>query len=659
MILNDRKKALAIMLRPSFCAGPIENIILIYKLCYNTKQEENWKILTRREHGLIKYLVNRYRGWGIAKKTLIILLFVSIVPVMVIEIITCVIAANTIKKQMDILVESNMKLSQKGLEDFFSEYDSIIMSIYTENEYALKLEKLNVWDSRNYYLLKKQLEDDLENISYLHPEILGIAVVTQKKECILYDSITNSTMDSYCFPEKDKSWLEVTDETFHNTQTVYSRVINREAANGTKRNIIYLGHRIADINNYRQGTVGSILICLDETNIRQTYSQENENEINVSFLCDSNGSIVSSTRTDLIGTGIFEEWADSREELFSQPELKIRQAVEAHQIMNSGFYSIYTKPVLKNQFVLVSLRDNREPLKDFKYIFEVIILLTILIIITSILIMIQFAGSLQVCVEKITSAMDKAYKGDYTVQIEHSWQDEFGKIAKHFNHMVQKIDQSGKIEKEALLREKNAELKALEAQINPHFLYNTLDAINWIAIENEQFLISRMLKNLGSILRYSVHKSNGVVSVRSEMEYLRQYIFLQQQRFSFSFHCIMDVDEEVLDLKMHKLLFQPLIENAIIHGFPGDTGQDMLTVSIRKKGDKHLVVQVEDNGKGMDGELVRELNHYDYSSGAIEGSIGVRNVIMRIKYYYGEEGHFFIESNDRGTKITAEILFEE
>lgn len=608
---------------------------------------------------MIKYLVNRYRGWGIAKKTLIILLFVSIVPVMVIEIITCIIAANTIKKQMDILVESNMKLSQKGLEDFFSEYDSIIMSIYTENEYALKLEKLNVWDSRNYYLLKKQLEEDLENISYLHPEILGIAVVTQKKECILYDSITNSTMDSYCFPEKDKSWLAVTDETFHNTQTVYSHVINREEANGTKRNIIYLGHRIADINNYRQGTVGSILICLDETNIRETYSQENESETNVSFLCDANGSILSSTRADLIGTGIFEEWEDSREELFSQPELKIRQAAETHQIMNNGYYSIYTKPVLKNQFVLVSLRDYREPLKDFKYIFEVIILLTILIIITSILIMIQFAGSLQVCVEKITSAMDRAYKGDYTVQIEHTWRDEFGKIARHFNHMVQKIDQSGKIEKEALLREKNAELKALEAQINPHFLYNTLDAINWMAIENEQFLISKMLKNLGSILRYSVHKSNGVVSVRSELEYLKQYIFLQQQRFSFSFHCIMDVDEEVLDLKMHKLLFQPLIENAIIHGFPGDTGQDMLTVSIRKKGDKHLVVKVEDNGKGMDGELVRELNHYDYSSGTIEGSIGVRNVIMRIKYYYGEEGHFFIESNDRGTQITAEILFEE
>lgn len=619
---------------------------------------------------LIKYLMKRYREYGIAKKILIILLFGSIVPVILIEIITCVIAANTLRRQTDILVESNMKLSQKGLEDYFSEYDGIIMSIYTENDYAMKLEKLNVWDSRNYFMLKRQLEDDLENISYLHPEILGIAVVTQKKECIMYDSITNSSLDSYCFPEKDKSWLNAADETFHNTQTVYSGVMSREQADGVKRNIIYLGHRIADINNYRQGTVGSILICLDEENIRKAYSQENEDKVNISFLCDAGGNIISSTRTDLIGTNIFRKEGDDggndnsetghlRKSVLPLQGEALRHSIDRLKIMNTGFYSIYTKPVLKNQFLQVSLRDDKEPLKDFKYIFELIILLAVLIIVTSVLLMIRFASSLQLRVEKITSAMDKAYKGDYTVQIESQWQDEFGEIARHFNHMVRKIDQSGKIEKEALLREKNAELKALEAQINPHFLYNTLDAINWIAIENEQFLISRMLKNLATILRYSVHKSNGVVSVRNEIEYLKQYIYLQQQRFSFSFHCIMDVEEEAMELKLHKLLFQPLIENAIIHGFPGSTGQDMITISIKKKDDRHLLISVEDNGKGMDEDMVDELNRYDYAKSAIEGSIGIRNVIMRIKYYYGEDGNFFIESNAEGTRITVEILFEK
>lgn len=611
---------------------------------------------------MFKYILNKYREYGIAKKLLIMLLCGSILPVMLIEIITCTIAVNTLKRQTDSLIEGNMKLSQKGLEDYFSEYDSIIMSIYTENEYAVKLEKLNVWDSRDYYLIKKELEDDLQDIAYLHPEILGIAVVTQKKECIMYDSITNSSMNSYCFPERDKSWLSVAEDTFHNTQTVYSKVIKREQSNGKEREVIYLAHRIADINNYRQGTVGSIMICLDEEDIRETYAQEKENETNVSFLCDAYGNIISSTNAALLGTNILTEDMDNKEAYpYIQPEYekKIRQSINQYQIMDTKFFSIYTKPILNNQFVQVSIRDNRELLKDFKYIFEVIILLTILIIITSCLVMIKFANSMQYRVARITSAMDKAYKGDYTVQIDNEWQDEFGKIARHFNHMVQKIDQSGKMEKEALIREKNAELKALEAQINPHFLYNTLDAINWIAIEEEQFQISKMLKNLALILRYSIHKSNSVVSIESEMDYLKKYIYLQQQRFSFSFHCILNVDEEVMHLKMHKLLFQPLIENAIIHGFPGNTGHDMITISIEKKDEKHLIIQVEDNGKGMDQELVKELNEYDYHKSAVEGSIGVRNVIMRIKYYYGDDGDFRIESSKEGTKVTAQILYEQ
>lgn len=611
---------------------------------------------------MFQYILHKYREYGIAKKLLIMMLCASILPLIVIEIITCTIAVNTLKRQTDSLIEGNMKLSQKGLEDYFAEYDNIIMSIYTENEYAVRLEKLNVWDSRDYYLIKKELQDDLQNIAYLHPEILGIAVVTQKKECIMYDSITNSSMDSFCFPDKEDSWLEVAEETFQNTNTVYSGAIKKQQENGQEREVIYLAHRIADINNYKQGTVGSIILCLDEADIRETYTQENESRSNVSFLCDAYGNVISSTDQEILGENLLTEDMDKKEEfqyIQSEYDAKIRESLHQLQIMNTNFFSIYSKPILNDQFVQISVRDDREMLKDFKYIFEVIILLTILILITICLIMMKFASSMQYRVSKITSAMDKAYQGDYTVQITEDWQDEFGKIARHFDHMVKKIDQSGKIEKEALLREKNAELKALEAQINPHFLYNTLDAINWIAIENEQFKISKMLKNLALILRYSIHKSNGVVSIESEMDYLKKYIYLQQQRFSFSFQCILDVEEEVMQLKMHKLLFQPLIENAIIHGFPGQTGNDQIIISIRRQDERHLTIQVSDNGKGMDPDLVKELNEYDYHKGDIEGSIGVRNVIMRIKYYYGEDGEFGIESNGQGTTITARILYEK
>ena len=97
------------------------------------------------------------------------------------------------------------------------------------------------------------------------------------------------------------------------------------------------------------------------------------------------------------------------------------------------------------------------------------------------------------------------------------------------------------------MRVKNAEIKSLEAQINPHFLYNTLDAINWVALDNEEYTISKMLTSLAAILRYSIHKSNEIVEIQDELEYLKRYVYLQQQRFDYSFICTIDV-EEVCDI---------------------------------------------------------------------------------------------------------------
>ncbi|MDD3142073.1 MAG: histidine kinase [Lachnospiraceae bacterium] len=443
---------------------------------------------------MFHHMIQRYRSYGIAKKILIILLCGATIPFLLTDVIITLIAINTVTSQTESLIESNLNLSEKGLEDYFTEYDNIIMDIYTDNRYAANLECLNVWDSRNYYGVKRQLEDSLQNIAYLHPEILGMAFVSKKRDCIMYDSITNSSLNSVCFPSNEKDWLNIAESTFSNTETIYSDVINREEEEYSG-NVIYLAHRIADINNYGQGTAGSVIICLDERSIRAIYSQDDESTL--SFLCNERGNVISSTQEELLGSSI---------NLFGktdQFEESIKQILNEKHLMNTNYYSIFKQSVLVNKFTIISIRNDMELLKNFQYIFEVSILFTLLILSFSFLIMVRFANSLQNSVGEITEAMDKAYKGDYTVQIVSSRQDEFGKIGRHFNHMVQKIDQSGKMEKEALIKEKNAEIRSLEAQINPHFLYNTLDAINWIAIENEQFQISKMLKDLATILRYS------------------------------------------------------------------------------------------------------------------------------------------------------------
>lgn len=251
--------------------------------------------------------------------------------------------------------------------------------------------------------------------------------------------------------------------------------------------------------------------------------------------------------------------------------------------------------------------------------------------------------------------MDAANRGDRKVRIETAGKDEFSSIAGHFNVMMDEIVNSEAQEKEALIREKHAEIKSLEAQINPHFLYNTLECINWTAIEQDDYTISRMLTSLADIMRYSIHESNEMVRIEDELKYLREYIYLQQQRFEYSFICTVEADEEILSCRIHKLLIQPLVENVFVHAFPGPTGEDEVNIVISRMKGNYLKIIVRDNGKGMDPSLAEFFNHLDYRREKIESSIGVRNVITRVKLYYGDKGFFHVKTDGSGTCIELRI----
>ena len=198
------------------------------------------------------------------------------------------------------------------------------------------------------------------------------------------------------------------------------------------------------------------------------------------------------------------------------------------------------------------------------------ILFGALAILFSITIIIYITRNFSVSTGKILDAMKTAQDGELSVQVTlDNDDDELSVIAARFNKMISKINQLVEEVKRATFKQKEAEIRALEAQINPHFLYNTLDSINWMAIKKEEHEISNMLKSLAQILRYSVDKSNSIVKLREEIKWLKQYLYLQQTRFNYSFECFMDVDESIMDCMVHKLLLQPFIENAVIHGFEG------------------------------------------------------------------------------------------
>lgn len=202
----------------------------------------------------------------------------------------------------------------------------------------------------------------------------------------------------------------------------------------------------------------------------------------------------------------------------------------------------------------------------------------------------------------------------------------------------------------AKVREKEAELRALQAQINPHFLYNTLDSINWMAVKYGADDIEEVVTDLSQMLRYSLNNGLNILKISEELIQIQSYIKIQQLRFSGFFQVHYQVDEEVMDCRIIKLLLQPLVENALLHGFDESGENGILIIRIRHEGDR-IHFSVINNGKQMNLEKVAQaLERADEQK---TKSYGLKNVNDRLIKYYGPESclHFSVE----GGYSTAEF----
>ena len=206
-------------------------------------------------------------------------------------------------------------------------------------------------------------------------------------------------------------------------------------------------------------------------------------------------------------------------------------------------------------------------------------------------------------------------------------------------------------------RLKNAELRALEAQINPHFLYNTLDSINWMAIEQGEYEISKMLRNLGVILRYSIDKSNGMVTIKDLEDWIEKYMSLQQMRFEGVFTFEVHVEDAARKKWIYKLLLQPFIENAILHGLKDMDRDGLLRVDIGLSPEEdRILLIIEDNGKGMPENLVELYNDPIRAVEDESDRIGLQNAFSRLRMYYKDQAEWHVNSiSGMGTVITLRV----
>lgn len=204
-------------------------------------------------------------------------------------------------------------------------------------------------------------------------------------------------------------------------------------------------------------------------------------------------------------------------------------------------------------------------------------------------------------------------------------------------------------------KKKKAELRALQAQINPHFLYNTLDSINWMAFMYNANDISLMITSLGKFLRFSLNKGKELISVKNELIQVKSYIEIQKVRFENKFETYFEIAPEIMDCKIIKLTLQPLVENCIMHGFHQIDYIGNIIIKGFKK-EEYIYLIVEDNGLGADSELLNDMLKNDDNENRKNSSIGIFNVNQRVRLYYGEDcGLYYSESKQGGLMATVKI----
>lgn len=318
---------------------------------------------------------------------------------------------------------------------------------------------------------------------------------------------------------------------------------------------------------------------------------------------------------------------------------------------NGKLYSISRSD--KTGWTVVDCTSVRELLSKSRQAQSVYVLTAIVLVIVALLFSRFMARSITLPIQKLRDSMKKVQEGDFGVSdVVVDSKNEIGSLTKSFDVMTHKIQELMEQNVHEQEEKRKSELKALQSQINPHFLYNTLDSIIWMAEGKKNEEVVLMTASLARLLRQSISNEDEVVPIANEVEYARGYLTIQKMRYKDKLEFQIDVDPSILHIPLIKLVLQPIIENAIYHGLKYKESKGLLIVKGFMK-DGNAVLQVIDDGVGMDEETLAHI--YDrHKVNYHSNGVGVYNVQKRLKLYYGDDYGITYES-EKGKGTTATI----
>ncbi len=341
------------------------------------------------------------------------------------------------------------------------------------------------------------------------------------------------------------------------------------------------------------------------------------------------------------------------------------QADQLYEEIHSFIYS------LNNEQFKGNSRAYQELINSMNYIEVINVLLLVLVMIGNISLIVISTKSITEPLNRLAKAANEVANGNFELEeIPVQGNDEVGIVTGAFNQMVESI--RNYIERLRLTMErelqmqshlKDAQLKYLQAQINPHFLFNTLNAGMQLAMMEDAGRTGEFLGNLAEFFRYNVRRNDRDASLEEEIRLVDNYVYILNVRFSGEIHFEKDIDEELLQVRVPSMILQPLVENAVNYGIRGLDREGHIELSVYRK-EENICISVWDNGAGMEQERIRQVLEGKAGESDLRSSsngVGIKNVMERLKLYFQGRSSLTIisEGTDCGTEILITIPGEQ
>ncbi|MEG0144621.1 MAG: sensor histidine kinase [Clostridia bacterium] len=399
---------------------------------------------------------------------------------------------------------------------------------------------------------------------------------------------------------------------------------------------------LSPVYNVGKGTLeGVIVIDIDYGMLEEmflSYSRQNEDKV---LIARDNGEIIFNYPYNIALDSVIEDYPCLLTEKKSQFTGKVFGAVML----------IVSDSIDYTDWHIVRMISMNRITKDTQSIQTLIGRVAVGLVALSVLLSAVIARILTTPITKLLNAFQRAEKGDLSTRVEINTRDELGKLGDGFNLMIGKLADSFALQLDTQKKKGDMELKVLQTQVNPHFLYNTLDSIKWLAMLQNVNNIAEMTTALINLLRYNLSKDGTVSTLKSEIESVENYICVQKYRYGDGIELEEALAPETLDCQTLRFVLQPLVENCVVHAFGHMEGVGVVRIeSCACHGKLH--VRVIDNGEGMDVE--KALCEED-EKGRRFKNIGVGNLRERIKLNYGTE-YGLIYQSVRGAGTTAELI---